>query len=298
MVAVLMIWGATFAGSGLMMAARYAGASSGVIHSLRATGAVGYSMDLMPIAGLGTGSAAQGGASSAAQSAAEKIGSSWGVAPALGFGYRMQYRHFLLDAGVELGYRYRSNTLLNLSDTAMLVDYEGDTYKGYSYYNSRKDAGSRIGVNIPIAIGFEAGRLYGLLGAKAGMNIWQQYQIRGLYTHEGEYEQYIDLMKDVPEAGFVTNEAYEEPMRKGFSMDVLATAELGVRLGSMRRARVGQSREAMRYYIGVYAEYALMKMDAQRVTLAGMPLTVGVKATVLMPLKEKRRCVICEERRK
>lgn len=235
-----------------------------VLHRVRVTGAAGYSMNI-----------------------SKDYVSSYGVKPMVGAGYRLQYGYLIFDAGVEGSYRFTQSGLVDIYKEGMMTDKQGDEYFGKTYWQERKLRQQRAEVGVPIAIGFITQYVYGSIGVKPAVTLWGTREERWLYTHEGEYSEYMEPFRNQPENGFPTREEQSGGVTSSsMSIDVLGTAEVGVCVDRLVN-RGYEQKTRLHHYLGLFAEVGVP------ISGAVMPLTVGAKYTLEIGLKSKHKCTTC-----
>lgn len=209
-----------------------------------------------------------------------------GFAPGLGVGYRMMHSHFLLDVGLVVEYRQtyaHPGDLTNVYQRG--VDEEGLTYMGHHQWTARRCALRHVGINIPVMLGGEWGAVYFLAGVKASVDVWGTSTENGLYSLEGIYDRYMDPFNGMDNHGFVTDEPYRcDPVAQPAAFNLRACAEVGycvygANQGSYRR------KETIKLYVSAFGEYSVLGNEG-----AYLPLLVGARVTMLMPLPKKRVC--------
>lgn len=218
---------------------------------------------------------------------AEALLNSNGFAPAIGFGYRYTYRALMIDFGLGAEFRYTTdgpNAIVDLMAPA--TDDTGLAFAGYYTWNNRMVNMQHVGLQLPLMIGGQWNRIYVMAGVKANIDIWNRSSEKGNYTLWGDYGDFMDPIRDVPEHGFVTNEPYETaPVNGAIGWTIRACAEVGVCLNPQSGKNSYSRKPQPKYYIGAYAEYGFIgNQESYR------PLLAGIRLTILLPLSEKRVC--------
>jgi len=219
---------------------------------------------------------------------AEPISKSNGFSPAAGIGYRYTHKALIVDAGLGVEYRIRSNQPYDITRvTANHVDDTGEPYIGTHSWTNRRTTLQNIGVNIPVMAGFEIKRVYAMAGIKANMDVWGLTREKGDYTMTGKYVRFMDELENVPGHGLVSNEAYEtSAVVKGLVWDIRACAEVGYCIyGAGKKKSKFTTKGEPRYYVGAFAEYAFVGTAKHY-----LPLLAGVRLTALLPLPEPKHC--------
>ena len=217
------------------------------------------------------------------------ITSSYGVASGIGVGYRLKKNHFLFDAGIAFRYGYTADGLEDETSTHSDIDTDGDSYIAHEYWRQRQNALHRINCGFPIQFGGEWNRVYFLLGARVGVNLFATSTEHNLYTKTGEYEWYIDEFASMPNHTFVTDEPQSrERVTYGYTMDIRACAEVGYRLNHRNLKALKTQHPKPDWYIAAFGEYSVFRTAPYAQAL------VGVRATMVLPIKGKPKCVICD----
>lgn len=260
-----------------------------VLHRVRVTGAIGYSMDICDRA-------------------------SYGGKSAIGAGYRLQYGHLIFDAGIEGGYRLVDNRLHDLHYARDNKDQQGDTYYGVSDETKRHHLKQRVSVALPLAIGGMGRYVYGTVGLRPAINVWGGGHTDWLYTHVGYYYDanhnlvFMAPVQNNPSAGFPLLEPRSREDDKRMDMEIFGTAEIGLCVDRLAN-RGYEQRGRRHHYVGVYAEMRLnnggigMRDGAATIVVPNdndemqvIPLTVGVKYTLEIGMKTKHKCTTCLEK--
>lgn len=239
-----------------------------------------------------------------------------GVAGAAGLGYEFQKNHFFMTLGVDFSYLTSTTNLDDALLTREGFDTEGDlVYFKYNLSNY-KDVQRAGYVSIPLAFGLKGDRLYGALGVKVGMSVFGSEQIKSDYSIVGVYDQFIDPFENMPNH-YYTNYSSTTATSLSFLPNISATAELGVFLGESKPVVKKTTKDAIRYKLGVFAEYGFspiyLNYTAQEmITINPLatpevvlkpllastntwaypinPLFVGVKFTVLFRVATQEPC--------
>ena len=217
---------------------------------------------------------------------AEKLTGSNGFSPALGLGYRYQYKHLLVDVGIGAEYRHRFNGLSGMEDiTAVATDDYGTEYTGHHSWTSRTAVMQHAAIHLPVMIGGEWEKVYFLAGAKMNLDVWGRSQEKGRYTLVADYDRFMDPFENMKEHGIVDKEPYTcSPKSMAIGWDLRVCAEVGYHLSETGHTTGSRSIKPQ-YYIGAFAEYGVVtKKDYFH------PFLAGVRLTILLPLKTTEAC--------
>ena len=216
----------------------------------------------------------------------EALRNSNGFAPGIGFGYRFAYKAFLLDLGIGAEYRNTVNNLYPINNVfAADIDDTGEPYMGRHTWSSRRTSLQHAGIHIPLMLGAEIKRFYFLAGIKANMDIWGTSRESGAYSMSAKYDRFMEEWTNVVGHGIVADEPYKTAAQKrAMEWNIRACAEMGYCFYITTRhtnSRIAQPR----YYAGVFAEYSFAGTSD-----CYLPLLVGARLTVLLPLAEPHGC--------
>ena len=218
---------------------------------------------------------------------AEALKASNGFSPDLGLGYRYTHKLFQLDLGLGLAYRYLINKPYPVKDIqAAATDETGLPYTGLHTWNERDIRAQHLALQLPVMVGFEYKKIYLLAGIKANVDLWGTAREKGAYSLRGRYDYFMKPFEGVDGHGFVANEPYQLDAEKlGFAWDMRACLEIGYWLNNEQDQTVYRTKEQPRYYIAAFAEGAFI--GAKK---AYLPLNLGVRLTVLVPLPKPKHC--------
>lgn len=243
-----------------------------------------------------------------------KVYSINGAGGALGLGYEFHHKSFIATTGAEFSYWNTGTKTDDFIILADMEDSEGDDYIGVFELNDNKDRYQVGYVNIPLLVGFQTAkkRFYVLGGAKFGLNVWGQSNVKSNVISFGDYERYIEIFRDMPNHGFLGEErTATRPV--SFSSNLALSLELGTYL------RIGENPTNDKLYrIALFADYGLLNIHTSKVegiqyvnTANGLdfrprnnalllseraskknilPLYAGVKFTILFKLHESSIC--------
>jgi len=244
---------------------------------------------------------------------ASVVRSNWGVAPALGFGYRYFRNGFLLQLGIEGEFTYANCKIDDQQLVLPSVDSEGDDFLLHASFTGSKDVIRTAMLHLPVMIGVEHQRFYCLAGAKIGFGIYGETAANTIMTTEAEYDRFFDYFVQMPNHNLEDNVPVQGKYHslRWQTPSVQLHLELGARLES-------------RLYLGLYADYGLLNihtntslgdrisyakdenevwrfticpsmLSAEMVDKCVNPLVIGVKFTYLFELPKRQKCVLCKE---
>lgn len=208
-----------------------------------------------------------------------------GGAAEFGGGYRMDWNHLAADVGVGVQYLNFHNRMPDMHSDPPAFDEQNVPYVGHALWSQRNNVSNRIHINIPVMLGGQWEKIYFLVGAKVNLHVWGNLAEEGLYTYTGEYERYLEPLKDMPQHGFVTDEPYSKNNQSiDFGYDVRVAAEVAYSIYGEANARYNKPS----YFVGLFAEYSVLHPSDF------YPLVVGAKVTMLWPIKKRKQCMCYE----
>ncbi|MCM1034345.1 MAG: hypothetical protein NC038_02125 [Paludibacter sp.] len=255
-------------------------------------------------------------------------GSSMGVGAGVGFGYELQANHFLFTVGVSANVAHSAFDLSGAEYAFEAIDTESDPLTYIVSADNRKDMYTNTSVQIPLMLGGQFNRFFFLLGAKVDLSAYCASKVKAEISTKGDYPQFIDPFEHMPEHGFYDNATFVNKGKVTFNPNVMASAEIGWRLGEIARGTgYDVPNPKTIYRLSLFADYGLldlhrrgyaepftwkedmpvidentvnqMKMtDVLSTSVAAKAvnnLMVGVKFTVLFRLPERGNCVICKD---
>lgn len=187
--------------------------------------------------------------------------------PAPGFGgefsgiYALEYRHFILQTGVDFGVQ---QPRLRLDDQTLeqpMIDTRGVHFIYRGSLASRVDMSRQIGIGIPLMLGYASDFVYITAGARFYQIFSALNRSSALLQTVGDYEgRYYELFENMPNHGYHN---YEPVSSSGgntkYKYDVQVCTEIGGRIPlntgySVHRHHV--------LHIGVWAAYSLLNTNA------------------------------------
>lgn len=185
-----------------------------------------------------------------------------GVSANIGVDYRLLYNRFLFTAGVEGMYAMYANQMDNLDVMIPMMDTEGDRFGMHVLLDKSHDRAHMGNVNIPILFGMEWGRVYFLVGPKLSVNLYGLTYSSAEITTYGEYERYYSYFYSMPNHQFDSGrEMSSDKMKVKWNFNVLAHAELGLRLGHIfKYSGFRLNQEKIRMYLALYMDYGVLNV--------------------------------------
>jgi len=245
-----------------------------------------------------------------------------GVAANIGVGYRLFHNSFLFTAGVEGYYMLNAHSMTDVQVQQHEMDNEGDAYLLTVDASNGQDICNSASLNIPILFGGEFKRFYFLAGPKISYNIWGQAKATASLAETGVYEEFIGVIANIPDRFDNMVLTTIQPVR--WNLDVMAHLEVGYRLGDvifLTGADIPKPKQ--RYYLSLYLDYGLLNIrntqsSGNRLYYEGEGFdktyyltpalmsnelgsarvhqySVGIKATILFELPQKKPCVFCKD---
>lgn len=256
---------------------------------------------------------------------AADLKSGTGVAANIGVGYRVYYNHFLFSTGIEGYYLYNTHSMTGVQRNLNMIDTEGMPFTLIADASDGRDVCHSLNLNIPVLFGGEFRKFYFLLGPKFSYNFFGRTESSAMLTTKGEYERYIGVFEDMPNHQFQTSPVSSGKLPLTWNIDILAHMEIGMRLGdliSMTGADVPKPKQ--RFYIALYADYGILnihrnvstgdRLGYRETADSGLQFymtpallsnelrdvevhqyQVGIKATILFELPQRKPCVICKD---
>lgn len=253
-------------------------------------------------------------------------GAAMGIGGGLGAGYELQKGHFLFTVGVNANLAHSVFDLNKFTYSFPAVDTEGDELSYNIVANNRKDSYTNTSVQVPLMLGGQFNRFFFLLGAKLDMSVVCATRVKTEISTKGDYPQFMDPFEHMPEHGFYDNELFNRKGKISFAPNVMASAEIGWRLGLIAHGTgYDVPKPKTIYRLSLFADYGLLDLhkreyrepftwqdaviDANVIDNIGMNdvlstsvahkavnnLMVGIKFTVLFRLPERGNCVICND---
>lgn len=273
-------------------------------HFISVTGAIGYASHTNNVAGIESGS---------------------GVNVSVGAGYRLLRNSFLFSAGIEANYGSMAYSTADYSCQLDMIDTEGMPFLMNADASNGSDICQAINLNIPVLAGGEFHRFYFLAGPVVSVNLRGTTSAKAMLTTTGDYDRYIDQFENMPNHGFSTVPLSSGTETVSFRMDILAHAEIGLRLGKIySQTGADVPKPQQRYYIALYADYGLLNIhrnathgnrlsysetDSQGLQFNLTPVLlstelkeaqihqfgVGIKMTFLFELPQRKICIFCQD---
>jgi hypothetical protein len=247
---------------------------------------------------------------------ADKLTSVGNIGAEIGIGYELSINKFIVQTGV--GYRY-SKASLQLQDSLhnlMLVDSEGDIFRGYFEFSKNNDTYQMGHIIIPLLAGMKFDKFYFLAGGKVGINISTTSTHSSNIRSYADYAQFINVFENMPNHGLLTWKEKNSYSLK-FTPNYMASVELGYLFKSKPSKKLSMS-----YRIAAFADYGINKIKTtsgvdQDLILSKSPtvyqpylnsillsqdhknavfnpLFVGIKFTAVFGLSNSHKCM-CED---
>ncbi len=151
----------------------------------------------------------------------KRIDNHWNVSPGFDLQLGASYRKPLgnsgltLDIGLSLELIKKEMKFNSYRETLFdLVDKDNDPYEGNFTYLNVQEKTTLLFVGIPIM--FEVGNpaynrvsLCGSFGLRPAFAVYNKFSSSGKYDLSGRYNDWSVLLYDIPELGFVTNQAFD-----------------------------------------------------------------------------------------
>ena len=192
----------------------------------------------------------------------ETIKPGTGVAANIWVGYRFYRNYFLLSTGIEGYYLLNTYSMSDMKLNLDMIDTEGQPFVLTVDATKGSDECHSVSLNLPILLGAEIKRFYFLVGPKLSYNVWGKATMNGEMSLSADYERYILPFEDMPTHGLVKKRPINEPPKPlSWNFDVMAHAEIGIRLGKADfLSGFDAFYSTTRYYLSVYADYGLLNI--------------------------------------
>ena len=209
-----------------------------------------------------------------------------GFGGGVGLGYQMQYKHLLLNAGIEYEHYNSLTRLISVSGEPFTRAFPMLPYPSMEYiyhFDDIRDKSSAGFLQIPILLGGEWGRWYFLAGPKLGFGVYgrsasQSYVTTNIVDHE-----LIVPLENMMNHALVENEFYQGNQTKmKYGFDLSLAAEFGIYLDEWihSKSERGKKNEQksfwdnFRYRIGVFADCGVLSVHNAQNMVAGRDLPV------------------------
>ena len=247
-------------------------------------------------------------------------------------GYEMRAGAFLLDAGVGFNATHsivnvgsKQETLQDMTDDDPISG--GDKFDYVYHQTDRRDSYTNFSLQVPVMIGAAAKHFYFLAGAKLDMSLIALSSAKAVISSEMNYHDLPSPSPLMPNHGsFSDYQVSQKPMSVQFKPQVMASAEIGYRFVDVASGTGWDVPKEKNYWrVALFVDYGLLDMHKkgenddislpQTYSIDGMKdisinhifstkaaadhkvnnLMIGVKATYLFQLPEKRACVVCKD---
>lgn len=180
---------------------------------------------------------------------AETLHGGIGFGLGIGAGYELSIKKFKIRTGVEFTNLRPVLRMDNFIYDAEMLDTEGDPYLGHFHFADNKDRYSLGHVNIPLMFGAQFGRVYFLVGGKAGLNLFANSTTLTTLTTSGTYPSYIGDFENMPNHFFdKVDEKADYKLDLGLNYSV--SLEIGTYLAGLGSSGIG-------YRISLFCDYGL-----------------------------------------
>lgn len=247
----------------------------------------------------------------------------------LGIGYELKHKRFILDVGAEGEYARLRNQVEDFSRDYTAVDTEGDKFTWRHRFYDRTDEAEQANVGLRLMLGGRFDYVYFLVGPKLMLNMWGRNREQSKVDASGKYEGLIGEFEEMDNHSLYKGRQIAEPWSKySTNVNLRLAGEVGIPLNAFITNESGKDKltgKGMELRLGVYVEAGVLNLrkselagglvDYQNVdTWPGVDfkqtyvfsasetenayvtdMQVGLRLTMLLVGKEKKKCVICTD---
>lgn len=188
---------------------------------------------------------------------AESLRSEGKLGAGIGVGYELNYRKLLFNTGVEV-VNLNSHLLTeNMDHRVSMIDHDIEMreYTGNFYFTSNRDKYRLINVNIPVMLGFDAGKVYFLAGGKLGFNISGKSKTQSTVNATATYPEFIEDFGDMPNH-FLSKKKETTDYKVNFTSSLLISGEIGLNLSDLNPRGLYNTPKT-KWRLGVFFDYGL-----------------------------------------
>ena len=218
-----------------------------------------------------------------------KATSKGGFGGGAGLGYQLQYKHFLLNTGLEMEVFNSRTQFTSTGVNSFMRDYTILPYNTMTFtyrFDKFRDKTQAGFLQIPVLAGGEWGRYYFLAGPKLGLGVIGSARTTASMTTSIVDDEMIGVLSDMLNHALVDDmplESNKEKLNFGFNLGL--AAEFGIYLDEWihpltnKKSTVGRDGYTpwwnnLRYRIGVFAEYGVLNVQSAKNAVAGRDLPV------------------------
>lgn len=207
-----------------------------------------------------------------------------GAGGGVGIGYQMQYKHFLLNTGLEYEHYNSLTRFYGANDEAFTKTFKMMPYPSMDYTYRFDDFSDKSAVGylqLPVLAGGEWGRWYFLAGPKLGLNVLGQSSTSAYMTTSIVDNELIVPLTDMMNHALVNNQfeqGRKEKMSYGF--DLTLAAEFGIYLDEWIHKKTDDKKKErtfwdnLRYRVGIFADYGVLNIQSKKNVVDGRELPV------------------------
>lgn len=191
---------------------------------------------------------------------------SLGVAGGAGLLYDLQYKSLIFDIGLGANYGMTSfNQSTNMTEILYnQKDLDGQLFDYVYDIRERHDQYRNLMLQVPVMVGGQWGRFYGLVGVKAGLSLMTQSYSTAYITTYGDYA-FFDDFRNMPEYQFFENRPFSKAFDARFNFNLDVCAEIGFRLGFMTDLKgFDVPKSKVQYRLGLFADYGLLDIHEKK----------------------------------
>ena len=204
---------------------------------------------------------------------------SGGPGALVGFGYELSHKRFLFSFGAEFDYKYVSMSRNDFRLSVDAIDTEGDPLLFHYNFTGFTDRYSLGYINVPIFFGGKFNKVYFLVGAKVGINLFGSSSVQSHIKTTGTYPWALEEFQNMPDHFFTDYDVKNEyPIR--FGLSVAPSAEVGYLIPKSKSKSLFSQRVAL------FVDYGVLNIH-QKVSngnVVGIPTNDNILNVKLNPL--------------
>lgn len=171
--------------------------------------------------------------------------------------YQFQRKMFLLQTGINVDYAVNLHGVDSVSLSKNMVDASGLEFTHRSIFYDREDRTDVLELAVPLMFGLKKSQFYALAGAKFVYPLSAQTTQSALLTSYGDYNgMFYEEFENMPQHGYVNNQAIQTKGKVEFKYDVRACLEFGGAFDLVNSSKG----KAPQLSLAVFAEYGVLNV--------------------------------------